>query len=66
MLRYIIIAVICCCAGYSFGFQDAKQNDKNIVARWVDQVGGATRDQMKTDVDGTMSTLDADTTAHKK
>jgi len=66
MLRYIVIMVIACCVGYALGFQDAKQNEKDIVTRWVERVGGGTRDQLKTDVDATMSGVDADTAPHKK
>ncbi|HZS58853.1 MAG TPA: hypothetical protein VFA43_06260 [Gemmatimonadaceae bacterium] len=58
MLKYAILLVIGLCVGYSLGFQDAKQNDQNVVARLVTRVGGSNRDNMKTDVDGAMDKLD--------
>jgi hypothetical protein len=46
------------CAGYSLGFQDARQHDENVVARLVDQVGGKNRENMKTDADSQMENVD--------
>jgi hypothetical protein len=53
-MRYVIILAIGICIGYGYGFRDAKQNDKTVVERVVDRVGGSTRDNMKTDVDRKM------------
>jgi hypothetical protein len=58
MLKYVILLVIGICVGYCLGFQDAKQNDQNVVARLVTQVGGANRDNVKTDVDAQMDKVD--------
>ena len=58
MLKYAILLVIGLCVGYSLGFQDAKQNDQNVVARLVTRVGGSNRDNVKTDVDAAMDKLD--------
>lgn len=57
-MRYIIIFAIGIFAGYSYGFRDARQNDKPIVTRIVEHIGGATRDHMKTDVDSRMNELE--------
>jgi len=58
MLKYVILLVIGLCVGYSLGFQDAKQNDENVVARLVLRVGGANRENVKTDVDAQMDKVD--------
>lgn len=58
MLKYVILLVIGICVGYTLGFQDAKQNDQNVVARLVLRVGGSNRENMKTDVDGQMDNVD--------
>ena len=58
MLKYVILLVIGVCVGYGLGFQDAKQNDQNVVARLVTRVGGSNRDNVKTDVDAQMDKLD--------
>jgi hypothetical protein len=58
MLRYVILLVIGVCVGYGLGFQDAKQNDENVVARLVMRVGGNNRENVKTDVDAQMDKVD--------
>jgi hypothetical protein len=58
MLKYVILLVIGVCVGYGLGFQDAKQNDENVVARLVQRVGGNNRDNVKTDVDAQMDKVD--------
>jgi hypothetical protein len=58
MLKYVILLVIGVCVGYGLGFQDAKQNDENVVARLVTRVGGSNRENVKADVDATMDKLD--------
>jgi hypothetical protein len=58
MLKYVILLVIGVCVGYGLGFQDAKQNDENVVARLVMRVGGNNRNNVKTDVDAQMDQID--------
>ena len=58
MLKYVILLVIGVCLGYTLGFQDAKQNDQNVVERLVMRVGGANRENVKTDVDAQMDKVD--------
>ena len=65
-MRYLFLLALGLGVGYGLGFQDAKQNDKNIVARTVEMVGGSTRDKMVNDVDGQMDKVDADSASHKK
>ncbi len=50
-MRYLIILIIGLAAGYMYGFNDAQDHDKPIVTRMVDQIGGRTRDKVKTDAD---------------
>jgi hypothetical protein len=63
-MRYIFLLAIGLGVGYGLGFQDAKLNDQNIVARLVDMVGGSTRDKIRTDADAQMNGIDPDTAAH--
>ncbi|HWZ59420.1 MAG TPA: hypothetical protein VNW46_10635 [Gemmatimonadaceae bacterium] len=65
-MRYLVLLAIGLGVGYGLGFQDAKQNDKNIVARLVDMVGGSTRDKLTTDADAQMDKAETDSTSHKK
>jgi len=65
-MRYLVLLAIGLGVGYGLGFQDAKQNDKNIVSRLVDMVGGSTRDKLRTDADAQMDKVDADSASHKK
>jgi hypothetical protein len=66
-MRYLVLLALGLGVGYGLGFQDAKQNDQNIVARIVGMVGGSTRDKLHNDVDGQMDKVDPDSTAaHKK
>jgi hypothetical protein len=58
MLKYVILLVIGVCVGYGLGFQDARQNDENVVARLVMRVGGNNRNNVKTDVDAQMEKVD--------
>jgi hypothetical protein len=66
-MRYLFLLAVGLSVGYGLGFQDAKQNDQNIVARLVQMVGGSTRDKLVTDVDSQMDKVDPDSAAaHKK
>jgi hypothetical protein len=58
MKRAILIFAIGVAAGYAFGFNDAKAHPENIVARTVDRVGGSHREDMRTDVDKQMRSLE--------
>jgi hypothetical protein len=58
MLKYVILLVVGISVGYALGFQDAKQNDLNVVARLVERVGGTNRENVKTDVDAQMDNVD--------
>jgi hypothetical protein len=66
MLKYLILLVIGVAVGYGLGFQDAKQNDENVVARLVSAVGGSSREKVRTDVDATMDKLEDKNAPSKK
>ena len=65
-MRYLVLLALGLGVGYGLGFQDAKQNDKNIVSRLVEMVGGSTRDKMVNDVDGQMDKVETDSLGHKR
>jgi hypothetical protein len=65
-MRYLVLLALGLGVGYGLGFQDAKQNDQNIVARIVNMVGGSTRDKLRTDADAQMDHVDPDSAARKK
>ncbi len=58
MVKYLILLAIGVAVGYGLGFQDAKQNDQNVVARLVGAVGGANRDKVRADVDAQMDRVE--------
>jgi hypothetical protein len=53
-MKNIILLSIGIAFGYSVGFKDARQNDKNVVSRLVDRVGGSNRGKYNDNVDKTM------------
>ncbi len=57
-MRYVIILLIGCGAGYWYGFTDGRQNDRSVVERIVDRVGGLTRDHVGNDVDKQMEKIE--------
>jgi hypothetical protein len=65
-MRYLALLAIGLGVGYGLGFQDAKQNEQNIVTRLVGMVGGSTRDKMRNDADDQMNSVDPDTAGHKR
>jgi hypothetical protein len=58
MFKYVFILVIGISIGYFYGFDDAKKNDENVVARTVERVGGKNRGQYNNDVDKRMENLE--------
>ena len=51
MFKMILVLLLGLAIGYSYGFNDAKKNDRTIFARTVGKVGGASRDKVKNDLD---------------
>jgi hypothetical protein len=53
-MRNVIILVVGLIAGYSLGFKDAKAHRDNIAIRIIGQIGGGSRDKVKSTVDEQM------------
>jgi hypothetical protein len=51
MFRILFLIVVGIMIGYFIGFSDAQTNDKNIVSRTLERVGGSARDNVGNDVD---------------
>lgn len=58
MFKYVFVLVVGISIGYFYGFDDAKKNDENVVARTVERVGGKNRGQYNNDVDKRMEALE--------
>ena len=55
----ILVLVLGLAIGYSYGFNDAKKNDRTIFARAVGKVGGASRDKVRNDLDARADSVEA-------
>jgi hypothetical protein len=51
MFRVVLLVAIGILIGYFIGFSDAQENDKNIVSRTIERVGGSARDNVGNDID---------------
>jgi hypothetical protein len=51
MFRFLLILVVGIAIGYFIGFGDGQTNDKNVVVRTIDRVGGTARDRVGNDID---------------
>lgn len=51
MLKVLLILAVGICIGYSIGWKDAQKNDRHIVERTVDRVGGKNRGKYDQDID---------------
>jgi hypothetical protein len=58
MKKSLFLIAIGVCLGYTIGFSDARTNDRNILRRLVDRVGGLTRDYSGNDVDAVMNRVE--------
>jgi hypothetical protein len=58
MFKMIAVLLIGLAIGYTYGFNDAKKNDRTIFARTVGKVGGASRDRVKNDLDARADSLE--------
>jgi hypothetical protein len=54
MWKYLLMLVIGLAVGYKFGFNDAQIHKQDIIARTIDRVGGASRNNVSNDVDKQM------------
>ena len=58
MKRTILLLCLGALAGYSLGFKDARQNDRPIYERMLDNVGGAARGKYGGDTDRATAGVD--------
>jgi hypothetical protein len=58
MMKVLLILAIGATAGYFAGFKDAQANEQTVVERLVNRAGGSHRENVKTDVDRQMTTLE--------
>ena len=58
MRKALLLLAIGLAAGYWWGFNDAQGNSDNIVVRITNQVGGRNRNNLKTNPDGQLDSLE--------
>ena len=51
MLKLLVILVAGIAVGYSFGWKDAQANDRHVVERVVNRVGGSNRGKYTSDLE---------------
>ncbi len=51
MSKYLLILLAGIVIGYAYGFKDAKKNQKSVITRVVERVGGANRGKYNQNVD---------------
>ncbi len=54
MFKFLCILSLGVALGYSYGWKDAHNHDKNIAERALDTIGGESRNLVGSDVDATM------------
>lgn len=57
-MKIILLIGLGATLGYFAGFNDARAHDENVVERLVARAGGSSRENVKTDVDKEMTTLE--------
>ena len=58
MMRILLILLVGAALGYGYGFRDAQTNEKTVVARVLDRLGGDARQYSSNDVDRQMNRLE--------
>lgn len=58
MVRILLILVIGAAIGYGYGFRDAQHNEKMVVSRVLERLGGDARQYSTNDVDGMMKSAE--------
>lgn len=51
MMKFIFLLTVGAAIGYTVGFRDAQVNDRTIVVRMVERVGGSNRQNFDNDLD---------------
>jgi hypothetical protein len=58
MFKFLFILALGIAIGYGYGWKDAQVNEKNVAERFVDQIGGANKDNMRSDTDAKMRAVE--------
>lgn len=51
MMKYILLLTVGVAIGYTVGFRDAQVNNRTIVSRVVERIGGSNRANFDNDLD---------------
>ena len=51
MMKFILVLAVGVAVGYGVGFRDAQVNDRTVVARMIERVGGSNRQNFDNDLD---------------
>lgn len=51
MMKFILVLTVGAAIGYMVGFRDAQVNNRTIVVRMVERVGGSNRQNFDNDLD---------------
>lgn len=51
MFKFLLILALGIAMGYFYGFNDAQTNEKHIAERFVDRIGGDSKENMRSDAD---------------
>ena len=51
MMKYILLLTVGVAIGYTVGFRDAQVNNRTIVSRVVERIGGSNRANFENDLD---------------
>ena len=58
MFKIVLLLLLGFAAGYTYGFQDSKEHDEDVLTRTVERVGGSARGKYNQDVDQQMQRLE--------
>jgi hypothetical protein len=58
MFKFLLILGLGIAIGYGYGWKDAQSHEKNVAERFVDQIGGDTKDNMRSDTDAKMRAVE--------
>lgn len=61
MMKYLLILTVGVAIGYMVGFRDAQVNNRSIVTRTVERIGGSNRENFDNNLDGRGEAVSAET-----
>ena len=61
MMKYILLLTVGVAIGYTVGFRDAQVNNRTIVSRVVERIGGSNRANFDNDLDRQSEAVSAET-----